>query len=428
MDHKSGTKLASPTITIDITPILPGGENGGAKVFVLELIRGLAEKAPQAEFILLTQAASHDELGYLDSRNVRRMMVVGTPDSAGSQAHVRSFYSKLVPRFPSFFRRQLARGAYIVSGLLKRAGRRRILRQIGADLLFCPFTAPTFFDRSVPMVCTVYDLQFAAYPQFFKPEDVAYRKSTFMDACRKASMLVAISDYSRKSAIIYRNLAPSRIKTIALQIAQRIPPKQTGATDILDSLGVFPKRYLLYPANFWKHKNHEMLLTAFGVALAQGLPEDIKLVCTGASDARKDFIQNAAGAFGLANRVIFPGYLSSVEFSILLNKAGGLVFPSLYEGFGLPVIEAMSAGVPVACSNVASLPEVAGNAALFFDPKKPMEITRALIGLVNDKALRHQLIADGYRQASLFSDPDRMVYEYWNVFKTILCGHHEERI
>jgi glycosyltransferase involved in cell wall biosynthesis len=415
------------TVAIDVTPLLPGGENGGAKIFALELISGLARLAPKTEFILLTQGASHDELSSLDGNNVRRMMVLDAPHLAGRQAHVRGAYSNLVPILPGFFRRRLAQSAYKINGLLKRAGRRHILRQIGADLLFCPFTAPTFFDRRVPTVCTIYDLQFATYPQFFEPEDIAYRNSTFWDACRKATMLVAISDYSRNSAIAYGKLAPNRIKAIALCMARRMPPVETDTTELLVRLELSPQRYLLYPANFWKHKNHEMLLTAFGIACAQGLPKDIKLVCTGAVSARKEFIQNAAAAFSLAHRVAFPGYLSDAELSVLLNSAGGLVFPSLFEGFGLPVIEAMAAGVPVACSDVTSLPEVAGSAAVLFKPKNPMDIANALVGLVNDKVLRDQLVADGYRQADLFSDTNKMVSEYWSVFESILNGRKEAR-
>jgi glycosyltransferase involved in cell wall biosynthesis len=427
MPTESTIPLVQMNIVIDVTPILPGGDNGGAKLFVLELIRGLARMAPQAEFILLTQAVSHDELASLDCKNVRRMMVVGAPDSAGSQSLLRNLYRNLTPRLPAFVRRRVANSAHKVSELLKCAGGNHILRQIGADLLFCPFTAPNFFDRSVPAVCTVYDLQFATHPQFFEPADVAYRKCALLDACFKATMLVAISDFTKDSVIAYSQLAPNRIKTIALRMAQRMPPAEATTTDILDRIGVSPQCYLLYPANFWKHKNHEMLLTAFGMACTQGLPQDIKLVCTGETSVRSDFILSTAAAFGLAHRVAFPGYLSNAELSVLLKSAGGLVFPSLYEGFGLPVLEAMATGVPVACSNVTSLPEVAGNAAVFFDPKKPIDIAHALINLVLDKSLRRQLIEDGYRQAGLFSDTDRMVSEYWRVFESILSGRREAR-
>jgi glycosyltransferase involved in cell wall biosynthesis len=277
------------------------------------------------------------------------------------------------------------------------------------------------------MVCIIHDLLFANYPEFFEPEEVAFRRRFLLDACHKATMLVAISDYSRDSTIAYAKLAPNRIKTIAHRIAHRMPATEAAATDILDRLVLSPQRYLLYPANFWKHKNHEMLLTAFGMAYAQGLPKDIKLVCTGSPNARKEFIQSAAAGSGLEHKAVFPGYLSNAEFSVLLNNAGGMVFPSLYEGFGLPVLEAMAAGVPVACSKVTSLPEVAGNAALFFDPKKPDDIAHAMMDLVSDESLRHKLIEDGFRQADLFSDTDRMVSEYWSVFESVLSERQDEK-
>jgi len=395
---------------------------------VLELIRGLSRIAPQAEFILLTQAASHDELANLDGKNVRRMLIAGQQDSLGGQAHAQRLYLNQVYRLYNYVRCRLIQGVCKVGRLFKYVGGHHVLLKIGADLLFCPFTAPTFFEQGIPTVCTIYDLQFATYPQFFEPEDVAHRKNAFLNACQKATLLVAISDYSRGSAVAYGKLAPNQIKTIALRMAQRMLPVKSEASNILDRIGVSPQRYLLYPANFWQHKNHEILLTAFQMACTQGLPQDIKLVCTGAPNSRKAFIQTVAEAFDLGHRIVFPGYLSNTELSTVLSDACGLVFPSLYEGFGLPVIEAMAAGVPVACSNVTSLPEVAGNAALFFDPKKPDDLAHALIDLVNDRALRHQLIENGHRQAKLYSDTERMVSEYWGVFESILSGHGAEKL
>jgi len=163
-------------------------------------------------------------------------------------------------------------------------------------------------------------------------------------------------------------ISPDRIRTIYLRLAQRInAPLQELTHVTLTSVGLEKGKYLLYPANFWKHKNHEILLVAFDLARKQGLPDDIKLVCTGASGQHRDCLIRAADAIGLAKHVIMPGYLPTDELSILMHNSHALIFPSLYEGFGLPVIEAMAAGIPVACSNVTSLPEIAGEAALLFD-------------------------------------------------------------
>ncbi len=126
----------------------------------------------------------------------------------------------------------------------------------------------------------------------------------------------------------------------------------------------------------------------------------------------------AADAIGLAKHVIMPGYLPTDELSILMHNSHALIFPSLYEGFGLPVIEAMAAGIPVACSNVTSLPEIAGEAALLFDPRIPEQIAAAIHSLATEQDTRARYIAAGYQRASEFTDSERMAREYLDVFKS----------
>ncbi len=424
-DRKLITLKESNTIAVDLTPILPGGENGGAKIFVLELLRCLAEWHPSTNFVLLTQAASHEELSALDRDNVRRVMLVGSAVGNTVRPSIRGATARLLPYLPELLRRIVARFAYSVNRALKRFGNGSILRELGADLLFCPFTAPTFFDRTVPTVCTIYDLQFKAYPKFFTSEDVAQRKKTFQDACRRATALAAISDYSRQSAIFYGKLPQEKIRTIYLRMAQRIVRPQEVGAPILDQLGLIEQRYLLYPANFWKHKNHEMLLTAFGMACAQGLPKDMKLVCTGAPGERQAWLHQATIGFGLEDRVVFPGYLPDSELAIIMANACGIIFPSLYEGFGLPVVEAMAAGVPVACSNITSLPEVASDAAVLFNPKLPAEMAQALLTLVMNQPMRNRCIEAGKVRAAEFSDSHRMAEEYWDLFKFAVATHKQ---
>ncbi|GEM_PF-5221327 len=158
--------------------------------------------------------------------------------------------------------------------------------------------------------------------------------------------------------------------------------------DVLGRLGLTPQRYLIYPADFQQLNNHEMLLTAFGMACHQGLAADIKLVCNGAPDARQTWLLRAAHGMNLGDRVLFPGFLPSAEWATLLSHCAGLMYPSLSEGVGLSVIEAVAAGAPVACSNTTARPKVAVNAALLFDPRIPTQMAQAIISLVQDKALR----------------------------------------
>lgn len=419
---KHSMNSQAKTIVVDLTPILPGGENGGAKIFVLELLTRLAAMAPTTHFILLTQAKSHDELAGLDCANMRRLQVVGSTVANSLQPRLLGLAARLLPHLPAGLRGAVSQWGYSIHSAIKRGGVSTLLRDMGASLLFCPFTAPTFAEPGVPTVCTVHDLQYKTYPEFFAPEDVAHRHRTFTDACRRATSLVAISDYTRRAALATGSLAPEQVCTVHSRMAHRFAPDADRPANVLSSLGLKSQRYLLYPANYWQHKNHEMLLTAFGMACHDGLAPDIKLVCTGAPGARQQWLTQAVRGLGLADRVVFAGYLPNAELAALMGHCSGLVFASLYEGFGLPVLEAMAAGVPVACSNTTSLPEVAAGAALLFDPRIPTQIAQAMTTLVHNEAQRARLIQAGQLRAAEFSDPQRMAREYWACFVAACPG------
>jgi len=423
------------TIVVDLTPVLPGGENGGAKVFVLELLRRLAELAPQTQFVLLTQAAAHEELAALDSANVRRLMILDPSRPPAVRSLGTRIFSRVLAHLPERLRRVAGRLGYSLLTLSKRSGWRSQLRDLNVDLLFCPFTAPTYFEPNVPTVSVIYDLQYKAYPEFFAAEDVAHRDRTFAEAARKSTTLVAISDFSRDAAIAEGKLDPAHIKTIHLHISQHSLRNAARDDTVLDRLQLVAAKYLIYPANFWKHKNHEMLLTAFGLARRSGLADDIRLVCTGAPGARQQWLKQAARGLCLENHVLFPGYLANAELLALMTNSCGVIFPSLYEGFGLPIVEAMATGVPVACSNVTSLPEVAGDAAVLFNPRVPEDIAQAILSIAQDKELTARLVQAGNLRAAEFSNSQLMAHEYWEIFEqakrkgiqsNILLGVHAD--
>ena len=410
------------TIAVDLTPVLPGGENGGAKIVVLELLYYLVKLNPQTQFVLLTQSSSHDELAALDRINVRRQMVIVSKVTNPLHLRLMGNVSRFLPYLPAKLGKAFNSLANKFTTIRQQSGSVSLLNNMQADLLFCPFTAPTYSEPGIPTVCLIHDLQFLVYPQFFTPEDVFFRNRVFFHTCLTATVIAAVSNYSRRIAIQYGNLSNNHICTIYHRLACR---NQTGAmnsNDVLPQLALVKDRYFIYPANFWKHKNHEMLLTAFGMACNEGLAPDIKLVCTGAPGQRRDWLIEATRKMNLANRVIFPGYLPDAELAGLISNCTGLIFPSLYEGFGLPVIEAMAAGVPVACSNTTSLPEVADDAALLFDPRIPTQIAEAIISLASDEILRSRLIQAGLKRAMEFSDTERMAREYWQLFQSALSN------
>jgi len=372
--------------------------------------------APDTQFVLLTQAISHDELATMDRPNMRRLIVAGSLERGSLRMRAQGVVTKVLPYFPVRLRRVVGRLASRVLTNFKRSASGSLLRDMEVDLLFCPFTAPTYFEPGLPTVCTIHDLQYKTYPEFFTPEDVSHRDRVFIDVCNKATAIIAVSDYSRSSAMGHGEIKSDRIRTILHRMAKRSSTDLKENKEVVRRYGLLPGKYLIYPANFWRHKNHEMLLTAFGIACHEGLPADIKLLCTGAPGARQACLKNAACEMGLEGRVVFPGYLPSNDLVTLMENSNGMIFPSLYEGFGLPVIEAMAAGVPVACSNTASLPEVVGDAAILFDPKLPVQIAQSIVSLVKNEALRARLVRAGQQRVDEFADSSRMAREYWDVF------------
>jgi glycosyltransferase involved in cell wall biosynthesis len=292
-----------------------------------------------------------------------------------------------------------------------------------ADLLFCPFTAPLFFEPTVPVVSLVHDLQYLYYPEFFSPDDRHSRNQHFQDAAQRAERLICVSDYVRQTVLDKAVVRPERVLTIRSRLFHRLKEVPAPEADSwVAQLGLRTGQYLLYPANFWKHKNHKMLLSAFGLYRKRNPGSKLKLVCTGAPGQGQKLIEGAARRMGLEKWVHFPGFLPDEEFSAVLQCCCAVIFPSLYEGFGLPVLEAMARGKPVLCSNVTSLPEVAGQAAAYFDPRKPAEIVDAIERITTDHSLVEQLVEAGRQNVAAAEDAAAMAQEYMKVFREIIAS------
>ena len=232
-----------------------------------------------------------------------------------------------------------------------------------------------------PAVTTVLDLQHEEHPEFFARAERAYRKVVYGWTIRRSRIVITISEHARRSIIERYGVAPERVRSIPLAV----DPERFKPSDKV-SLGL-ERPYLVYPARPWRHKNHARLFRAFAL-LRRERPE-LRLVLTGEGD------------YGpLPDGVEARGRVSADELVELYRGAAALVFPSLYEGFGMPVVEAMACGCPVASSNVTSLPEVVGDAARLFDPLDPEAIAAAVDDVLSDPA---PWIARGLERAKLFT-------------------------
>ena len=246
------------------------------------------------------------------------------------------------------------------------------------DVLHHPLTVEVP-RANVPTVVTLHDLQHRDQPEHFSLPRRVFRRSGYDRAAERAAAVVVPSEFVRARAVAALELEPEHVHVIA-----------HGVDHSLFSPGEEAREpFLLYPARGWPHKNHDGLLEAF-VLLHAEMP-DLRLLLTGGG-------LDSLGA--LPAGVERLGEVSAATLATLYRTAACLVFPSLYEGFGLPPLEAMACGCPVACSNAASLPEVCADAAVYFDPGSPEAIAN---GVREALALADELRVRGLERAARFT-------------------------
>ncbi len=257
----------------------------------------------------------------------------------------------------------------------------------GFDLVHYPVTVPVPRVRDTPRVVSLLDVQHHELPQMFSALERRLRTWAYDGAARDADLVLTISEHARGGIVERLGVPPERVVSIALGVDHdRFTPHGPGpAADL-------PGRYVLYPANMWPHKNHVRLLGAFD---ALGDP-DLWLVLSGQTYGNERLL---AGH----ERVRHLGHVAQDALPGLYRGATAVVFPSLFEGFGLPPLEAMACATPVAASDRGALAEVCGNAALLFDPEDVEAIVDALRRVTSDGALRARLRTAGPPHASRFT-------------------------
>jgi glycosyltransferase involved in cell wall biosynthesis len=421
-------------IAIDLTPLRPGGENGGAKTLTWELLKYFHELAPDYTFLLLTAEWNHDELAVFDGPGFSRLCVLSHQNQKEIQpAALRQWEEllqgirRLLPlslinrlRPPIQWLKARHRSINRPSSPLSTAGIN--LSGEGVDLLFCPFTAVTYAEPGLPVISFVHDLQHRIYPQFFDAAEFAGRENTYTQMAHRADVIICNSNYTRQTLLAqFETIKPEQCHVIPISIHSRLTggnsPELAGTKPPF--LEKISRPFLFYPANFWPHKNHRLLLTAYNALLHQRPNLNLDLALTGSPSEAVDQLQTAVAQMNLTGRVHFLGFLPDSDLAAVYQACKGLIYPSLYEGFGIPLLEAFTFNKPVLCSDVTSLPEVAGDAALYFNPRKPAEIIRAIETLLDDPSLEATLIQEGQKRLAQY-DPAQMVQRYEACFEQVL--------
>jgi alpha-1,3-rhamnosyl/mannosyltransferase len=278
----------------------------------------------------------------------------------------------------------------------------RLMKDYPIDVLFSPGNfAPAFLPARVPQVATVLDLQHLALPGNFGWGTRFGREILFRATFKRCSHLIAISEFTKDEAVARYGLPSDRITAIPLGVDAPARPSAEQIDRVLARLDV-RRPYIFFPAMASRHKNHVLLLEALSALRRRGV--DVDLVLTGATrDAFSSLLGRDAERLGVSDLVHPLGFVKRDDLYSLISGATCLVFPSRFEGFGLPLLEAMHLEVPVISSNAASLPEVGGSAALLLSPDDAEAWAAAIERVVTDPATREDLVRRGRENVKRFS-------------------------
>tara|TARA_R110000744_G_C19371292_1_gene562661 strand:+ start:10676 stop:11779 length:1104 start_codon:yes stop_codon:yes gene_type:complete len=269
------------------------------------------------------------------------------------------------------------------------------------DLFWCPhFNAPLLPIKAKRILTTIYDVNHLANRNTISWVKWIYAKILYTSATIRSKKIITISKFSKLELIKYTKAKERKINIIYCGVNYDFFNKKRYHNQI-----VLPKNYILYVGNVKPHKNLITLLKSYK-NLSDITKEKYKLLILGRKDG---FITPDLDVFkfieenDLTENIFFTGYISDEQVPFLYQKACLFVFPSLYEGFGLPILEAMASGVPVLSSNASSLPEVGGNSVIYFNPLDTNELSKLIDKLLTNEDLREFLIEKGKQQAKLFS-------------------------
>jgi glycosyltransferase involved in cell wall biosynthesis len=334
-------------VGLSLLTLVPG-ISGGSETYARELCRGLARVGAH-HYDVLVPTLAPDAGGGLET-----VVATGYPAATTIPGRLRAMA-----------------GASMRPGALGR-------RLAGADVVHYPLTVPVPpVDR--PAVVTLLDVQHLDLPALFPRSERLFRRLAYDRRARDAARVIVISEWTRVRVIERLRLDPDRVHAVHLAVDhERFSPDPA----------VVREPFLLYPARPWPHKNHPRLFDAF--ALLRATRPELRLVLTGVGHDRDRLPPGVEARGGVDT----DGLVS------LYRRAAAVVFPSLYEGFGLPPLEALACGCPVASSNAGSLPEVLGDAAVLFDPEDPAAIAA---GVSEALARAPELSARGPAHAALYT-------------------------
>lgn len=265
-------------------------------------------------------------------------------------------------------------------------------------LLWSPSaTGPVIMKNQV---VTLHDVAFIDVPDYFSASFVKLYKTLLPPLVKRAAKVVTVSEFSRQRIAATLGIPADRIAVIANGVSDHFRPYDSGEIDRTRAALGLPGRYILLQATADKRKNLHRTLAAWGRA-QQHVADDISLVVSG--NMGRSHVFGEMQPLPAVSRTIFTGYVDEAHMGPLFAGADALLFPSLYEGFGLPIIEAMSCGTAVVTSAATATQEIAGDAAVLVDPASEDDIQRGIVTILNDPGQREHLARMGLQKAAAYS-------------------------
>lgn len=276
----------------------------------------------------------------------------------------------------------------------------RKLKQMNVEVVHFPYQR--YFPTTLPFIFEPWDLQHIHLPELFSKEEIDFRNRLYRQACDEAALVVTATRWTKADIVSQFGVPASKIAVVRRGADDATSSGELRRMEGLGSLEL-PERFALYPAKTWAHKNHNRLFQALA-RLRDMENLIIPLVCTGKPiDANAAAIRQSLRDLRLEDQVMFTGFLDERSMQQLFMRADLMIFPSLFEGLGIPVLEAMTAGLPVACSRASCLPEIGGDAAVYFDPYSVEDIAAQVAEVWQDADLRSKLIKDGHENIAAYN-------------------------
>ena len=296
-------------------------------------------------------------------------------------------------RFAGEFAGWLGQSAVVVPFITSR-DLRLTLRLLKPDVIVSPlFGLEPFTNSSALHIAGMPDALALDHPELFTPADLAYRQQVYAHLTQ-AFRVVTLTEHARTQLLHHLTLPPEKIAVVPLGAEPQVSIQTTDVPDL-------PAQYIFYPANVWPHKRHDLLMRIFGL-LCQQQP-DLHLIMTGGRSAEnRQHLQSLAAQYKCPpERIHDLGYVDDSTLIALYRHAQALLFVSQYEGFGMPLLEAMQQGCPVICAPLAAIPEVVGDAAIYVDSDQPDEWVKAVLTTLPQQ--RTRLIEAGRERAAQFT-------------------------